>query len=453
MDASTDGPAAQKPLEGVYAFSSPSASITLHQGLLGGIPKADRHAGVVELNFARGPYLIWRIEGDRDDLYGPVEPFTLSFQRNGQAWRSEAIRSEIDWGILNHAEYSTSQPLGRVIAHWVNLPEIHGNEVLTATSPGGSRSWWTGRFSFSAAGWDITIDRRQDFSDIIAAAKREHVYAITHVMELRRSDGKPFSADAAVVVLENIRVATSFALGRWAAPMLPVGFSEAGTVHWESWSSPIVEPLQKTGYPVLYQYSYKDVSKFLTTALEALEIDGTNGPLRFQMISAVLSNQGGFTEQRISTAFTAIENLAWVVLVLRGHVSQQDFESRAWTGTRKLGKLLSLAKISPTLHGLGLPALESFAGRGRSTRNGPAALVKVRNCLVHPKSPRDEVYHIPGLMTDAWLLSRCYLNMLVLYAVGYDGEMQVQLPMDGWLGETRLVPWATVRPLPDQGAS
>lgn len=67
--------------------------------------------------------------------------------------------------------------------------------------------------------------------------------------------------------------------------------------------------------------------------------------------------------------------------------------------------------------------------------DGPAAVNKIRNRIVHPNSPQHEIYHLKGLATDVWLPSRQYLNLLILHWLGYNGSYQSVLGPGGWVGD------------------
>jgi len=65
---------------------------------------------------------------------------------------------------------------------------------------------------------------------------------MTHVMELRRVDGATSRPADAEPLLTALHVGVCFALGRWAAPMLPVGEGVAGGRGWEDWRLPQCDP-------------------------------------------------------------------------------------------------------------------------------------------------------------------------------------------------------------------
>jgi hypothetical protein len=102
----------------------------------------------------------------------------------------------------------------RVIANFANLPTIF---------PAGS-----GRWQASGAGWQLTLEGRNDHGKILDELGRSLYFAVTHVGELRRVDGSKFKAGEGAEALEALKVALSFALGRWIAPIAPVGIDSAG---------------------------------------------------------------------------------------------------------------------------------------------------------------------------------------------------------------------------------
>jgi hypothetical protein len=69
-------------------------------------------------------------------------------------------------------------------------------------------------------------------------------FGITHVGELARADGAEFTAGEAAEVLYLVANRSSFAVGRWVPPELPVGYDAAGNVAWEAWASWRCDPAE-----------------------------------------------------------------------------------------------------------------------------------------------------------------------------------------------------------------
>lgn len=74
--------------------------------------------------------------------------------------------------------------------------------------------------------------------------------------------------------------------------------------------------------------------------------------------------------------------------------------------------------------------------------DGPDVVTKVRNYLVHPEEAQAEVYRIPGLVMETWLLARHYLSLLVLESLGYQGAHQNLSRMRGTASEAEDAPWS-----------
>lgn len=85
--------------------------------------------------------------------------------------------------------------------------------------------------------------------------------------------------------------------------------------------------------------------------------------------------------------------------------------------------------------------------------DGPGAVVYIRNHLVHPKRLQEDVYKNQGLTRDAWLLVRHYVNLLILFSIGYDGSFARLLPPWGWAGTVEPVPWTVGVPAAAQRRS
>jgi hypothetical protein len=171
-------------------------------------------------------------------------------------------RTNWDRGILNHVEFAAPDAeVHRVVAHWVNLPNI--------LSPGRiatEKAIWCGRWRVEGDGWRIMIDRRHDLDEVMASAAARPSYVLTHVMELRRTDGEAFSVETAKGLLDGLRVCMSFAFGRWIAPILPVGYNNREEVVWEEWTTPICDRAVTVGFGRLHRTHTDDLTRLLSCA-------------------------------------------------------------------------------------------------------------------------------------------------------------------------------------------
>ena len=183
-------------------------------------------------------------------------------------------------------------PVQRIIAHWFNLPNWHGPEPLTSATDDGGRCWWSGRWVTEIGGWRITVDVRPDHQRVWTDLDKVDVYMMTHVMELRRIDGARFTPDDAEPLLEALHIGVSFALGRWAAPMLPVGEDADGTIVWEDWRPLHCDPAQVTSAGWWYQRDHQALGDLLSRVIPAFADPTRRAVLRFTSTEVVYGVTG-----------------------------------------------------------------------------------------------------------------------------------------------------------------
>ncbi|MFF5967689.1 hypothetical protein ACFY64_28975 [Streptomyces collinus] len=433
----TDDHEHETPLTPVYGFNSPSAPITLYEGPVAKGSSQGR-AGKIELKFAQKPSLSWSVHPEDADYSDfSKDAVELRFDgRNGQV-SAEAQLTDIHSGWIGEVKIGQDAAhLKRVLVHWVNLPNILGNHVLEESGEFGT-AWWKGRLRAEISGWVLVFDARRDHKEATGNSKDDNLYVMTHVMEARRADGGEFSVSAVKELIECMRVCLSFGFGRWVSPALPVGFDGSDQVVWEHWAAPICDPFASVGSGWLYRGSSSDVISLIGRGMSAFRDASRPGITRFQMCLAVQAVSSGFLEQRVLAAAPALEHLAWSNLVLGQKMTADEY--RDCYAEDRLRYLLQEAGVPVQIDSALLPGLASFA----RTRNidGPTAVTRVRNNLVHPQNPHEQIYRHDGLMLDTWFLSLHYVRLLILHSIGYSGSY-TKLHKRGWVGDTEPVPWA-----------
>ncbi|MEU3558735.1 hypothetical protein [Kitasatospora sp. NPDC006786] len=428
-----------RPLTPPHGWNAPGESIVLYDGELTGFKHGPRQ-GRVELTFGIRPSLEWAVEPhDEEDYWGlddngseittvgrtPAITFTANTRRNNAGWINSTHLG--DQGIL----------LERLVAQWVNLPLSEGNALLGERN-GERTSPWRGRWSLDVDGWTVAIDQRPDLSDALRTAADQLTSVLTHVMELTRTNGEEFSLTEGREVLECLRVSLSFGFGRKVVPTLPIGYDTNGEIVWEQWFSPLVDRAQTIGSGWLNRNSPDDCAELVTRALRAFTDPSLKGTTRFQMQMATEAVATGFVEQRILSAAPVLENLAWTKLVLGNLMTREDFKN--CPAEDKLRYLLTSAGEPTSIDPVALPALAKYATDRRI--DGPTAVTRIRNRLVHPKVLADDLYAHEGLAAEVWRLSLHYATLMILHHIGYRGSYQKQLQLGGWAGDTQPVPWA-----------
>ncbi|MGM0928838.1 MAG: hypothetical protein ACQEXN_03900 [Actinomycetota bacterium] len=367
----------------------------------------------------------WAVSGDRDpssltfDLAGRPAKLNAHIHRHGEGW--------ISGGSLGRPE-----GLDHVIAHWVNLPHLHGKPVSNAK---GTEAW-AGRFQMQIREWSITIDARPNLSKVYADAKRQHSFALTHVMELRRADSAIFDAPAAKELLEALHYGVSFALGRWSSPAIRVGLTADGVPQWTEWAPVHTDHPAKGSLGWWNKTRAADLEEALLTYANRWSDPKRQRSLRFLTTSAILAMESGFVEQRIMTAVAALKHLSWVTEILEAEVPEAK-----WMGfktSKRLRRLLDQASIGLGVSPENSPRLAEYAKHANI--DGPEAVTRIRHALTHPKDTAD-IYEVPGLIAEAARLATRYLNLGTLYWLGYTGSVVDGTKRGGWYGQSDLVPW------------
>lgn len=425
-------PAEEPPLEPVYPFNEPGQQIRLHEGRLAASAGGDVN-GVIWMSCGSQFDVRWKVDDDVPsswmfDVLG-TDAVTFALSRpGGNVEVTGRLRTTCDGTFDGSTLGSADSLLSQVVVHWMNLPDVHGKQ---------------GRLRFSIGEWELVLVPRPDHKQVWEALGFDPCIAMTHVMSIARRDGKPFAAHTVQAVLRALHFGTSFAFGRWIPPALPVGFSDSGVAVWEQWGSLFCDPGRNGSLAWLYRERADDLQKLLARALEAFSDPQRDDIARHLLSRAIEANHSGRVERRIMTAFPALEWLCWEELKVSGKMSGNSY-NRMSTAAR-LERLLADARVPIDVDASTQPALSAFASTKSETgtpASGPQVVTWVRHQLVHAKSPYEDVYEIKGLLTEAWLLTRHYLALLLLKWLRYDGLYQAILGPNGTAGDDEPVPWS-----------
>jgi hypothetical protein len=441
-------PNAEESLSPVYPFGLSGQPIVLHDGPVGGLAATDI-PGVVQLSCVPRPSLEWRVDADAPPFFANRSDVRLVLRRwNGDTQVSGVVRG-IDGGWSNGAVLGTADaPLKRMVVHWFNLPNWHGPIGVTTATPNGAQTWWTGRWRTEAEGWTITLDVRPDHREVWQDLDAAHVYVMTHVMELRRTDGAAFTAVEAEPVLTALHVGVSFALGRWAAPMLPVGEDAHGNAVWENWRAYHCDPARSTAAGWWYEQDHTSLADLVRRVVAAFTDPKRRTALRLQVSFAVEAiNDRGFVEQRVMIGAAGLEHFMWQALVLSGQMTEAQYkDTRRNPAHAKLRRVLDNAQIPVDIDAHLLPTIARFAeGKKESGKplDGAHIVTQIRNRLLHPEGAQDAIYQptLDGLVAEVWRLTGHYLALLILHSLDYRGSYRDLRRTTGWAGETTPVPW------------
>ncbi|ONF73725.1 hypothetical protein [Amycolatopsis keratiniphila] len=436
----------EEPLVPVFPFNEPGEGIQLYEGPLMEA-EGQELDGKILIRCGSQLRVVWRLDEHPPSLWtfnALTEPsIRLRVHLPSGVHELAALKGNLSEGTVQGQTLgSDTAPLQRVLLHWMNLPAIH-SPTLIFHSDGEHQGWRTGRWRFQLGPWKITLDSREDYKRVWEILGREHNFAITHIMEITRADGGNFTAMEFAPLQQALHFGFSFAFGRWVGPTGPIGMDSTGSIVWQQWGDFFCEPGRSGGLAWLYHIYNEDLCDLLTRVYAAFADPDRSHTTHMLLAMAVESNQAGRVEQRTMTVFSALELLTWVTLKLGKGLSKSQYNKLLAQGRIRI--LLNTASIDTGIDSRRQPTLAQFANSELSTDrpiDGPAAVSEVRNRLVHPNSPQDDLYHLDGLVTDAWLLSRQYLNLLILHWLGYKGAYQSVLGPGGWAGDSDPVPWA-----------
>lgn len=423
-----------------YAFNGPGEPIPLRQGR---VQASTGHSATcsVDLRCRVGLDLGWVLDGDVAALNHNLDDIVLRIDSPLGAVTTTGHRRSRTEGWLDPTTIGDSRAKAvRIVAHWINLPAIRSPQTICSAD---SLSVFTGRWTAQVSGWIVTLDRRPDHSEVWRQLRADGTSAMTHVMEIRRADGADFVVELAQPVLDALHLAVSFALGRWVAPVLPVALDRSDQRVWEQWAVLQSAPGVLGSLRWWDRQRDHDLAELLRCVVSRYLDPGQRFTLRFMLASAVQSAAIGLVEQRVVMAASAIEHLTWVRFVRGEGMSRRRYKKLHAAG--RLRKLLEAARVPTEVDQVALPTLHKFATRDEA--DGPAAVVHVRNELVHPGELDESIYRFDGLLREAWFLIQQYLVLLLLHHVGFHGSYQPLIRPGSWVGDVQLVPWAD-RPEP-----
>src|SRR5215813_4758253 len=354
------------PLAPVYPFNGLGQAIVLYDGVIGGLAGTGV-PGVVELSCALAPNLAWKIKPGAGTGMAGSEVTLLLNRPEGDVQLPGVWRDSRD-GWSNGAEIGKADaPLKRIIAHWFNLPDFHAQ---------------AGRWETETGGWKVILDARPDHGRVWRELHRTDVYAMTHVMELRRADGATFTAAEAEPVLVGLHVGVSFALGRWAAPMLPTGEGANGETVWESWRVPHCDPARQTSPGWWSPQEHGSLAEFLDRVINVFVDPDRMPALRLQMMLGISAmNDRGFVEARIMMGAAGLEHIMWQTLVLGGRMTKDEYlHSPAHDLLRTV---LADARIPTGIDANLLPVTAQFvtdeSARQKKVLDGADVVTQIRN--------------------------------------------------------------------------
>lgn len=381
VSKSTSPEPEQPALTGWLPFNAPGEPVVLHQGRLTltseTLPELDAD-GQVRLSWNGGAQLRWTADLPQDyetqrewRLWSPPHKRSLQVEMHGLTGSGETHATTEGQGWSNGLRFGSADvSLQRLVAHWVNLPDLGPARPVgpPVEDPGG---FWRRATSWRARirDWDVRIDSRADLDEVLRVCRRDRTFALTHVMEVHRGDGSTFTGDQAHQLLEVLQLAVSFALGRSCCPTAPVGYAPDGRAAWSEWGPSRCDHAGLGAGRWWYERRGQDLVEMLEGFLRHWDDDSGRQTLKFTATSAVVAGEQGFVEQRLVTAASALEHLCWVTDVREGGVSETSY--RNVPAHDRLRSLLTALRVPVIIDVENLPTLAAQRRRAGRVRWAP----------------------------------------------------------------------------------
>lgn len=442
-----DGPA---PLIPTLVWGGPTDVVPLYEGPLRlhraghvSLPRQGRvrillrsGASVVwDVDLEGVEYEEWRIWQNR----GEASDLALSLEAHPEgATKVSVFFTGEGRGIVQGLIPGESSPTAtEVRAVTFCLPSLFGAEVVVQRHADGGWASWSGRHTFAMVGWEVILEAREGLDQLLSQAMRERLYVGTHVVQIRRIDGGSFSGSAADQMLTGLTFGLSFALGRWVGLIHAQGFSAGGEPLWTQWGAPRAETPGRGSTRWWNENRPEDLITFLQTWMTRWLHAEDRQPLSFLVTSALAAGERAFVEQRLLTTMAALDHYWWAFASKRGVRPGPKLYEHDGEATRKIRGLLQATGIPQALTGNG--ELLEYA-REHSLLDTAHALTYIRNRLTHPKAT-EQLYERHGLVADASRLARRYLDLVLLWELGYQGHACDGTILNRWSGESDPVPW------------
>lgn len=439
-------------LEPYLPWGPPTDELRLFTGPLSFVPAGrdplPAALGRIDLLLRSGSHLNWSVDLDGVEEVtrrawergaGARAEGELTFNLYGCPTRLRAAASTIGEGIVQTGTSSTpGAEIDRIVVHLANVPDLSPTIRVRGGEVPGQPAEWHGRRVVDAPPWRMTFDSRPDLRDAYRTARRSYLSVLTHTLTIRRLDGHQFSADEAQRILSDAHVGLSFPLGRWAAPVLPIGLSADGTPvasFWGAWHADTPAIDADRWWPGFHREFLDD---YLPKFVSAREDPTERRHLQFLIASSLATGQQAFLEQRVSIALAAIEYLSWVDEVVTATKTTEKW--RKYSAAQRIRRRLINACIPVKINPARSPQIAAFAKLHGI--DAPSALTLVRDEVTHPKD-RQLLDDLTGPLANAARLSSRYLDLLILHRLGYQGWTRDRTKTTGFEGEEERVPWAT----------
>ncbi|NEQ77649.1 MAG: hypothetical protein F6K23_34330 [Okeania sp. SIO2C9] len=272
---------------------------------------------------------------------------------------------------------------------------------------------------FEYGDWHIVLAESNYPLDFEKKLEAEGGYGITHICQIKRSDGKTFDSKEGYEIINAFIYYISFLRGIWIAHLYVLGFDTQGNKILEEWRTPT---LKADSWQSLY-YSF---SRHATEIIDAFS--GFMKKWQDETWKEVIQNSiqwyiesskhtNGYNTS-IILVHSALEKLAWTYLNSNNYISPDGFKKLTFGD--KLRLLLKTLNISllPIDENWQITKLAKEYNWGTDSVN---IIGQVRNLLIHPKISKTEkkIKLTENMMQQVFIVAHSYLLKCLLQLFDY----------------------------------
>jgi hypothetical protein len=319
-------------------------------------------------------------------------------------------------GIVDTLNDNSSVKVKNLKFHVSNYQEFRGNHVaIKGTNNMVSRS------TREIGKWKVELESFPKSKEEVSSSKSKNSYLITNIGKLSRKDGHRFSTNEGEKFLDNLKWVMSLIKGANVSPVFVTGHDENDNTIWmsfrPSWHSRFNE-----GEPLICKSEIDPTLEMLENFTKKIKTKHWERDLPVVIswyLQTVAPRQ--YVETQIVLSQVGLEMISWVFFV-------DEYEMLSRNGFKELA---ASDKISMLLHELNVPKIVpvNFGGLEKKREelgkaDGPQIFTYFRNGIVHP-SKKEEIYGSENTAKiQAARLGAYYLQMALLYVLGYNGTHQ-----------------------------
>jgi hypothetical protein len=390
---------------------------------------ADKELVVVEVDTTFDGYGI-RADSGLHMKFGPRGRFIPVIKIRSQVSNTGAKL----WLVANGAAFTKMRDgrvrLSSAIVHVVNFPEFY--------CLGGTKTDFElsnrrlGRVVLQNSDWEIELQALPSTNKIVKQLKAEGGNAITHVVRIVRLNGRTFTCKQLDKIVHDLQRFLSFARGAWTSVFGTVGYDRSGNEFYEDWSQRIAAPWQvcRSWFDIHHGETLAVAFPGFVKLLHDPTLSKAGYAALHWYLRSNRAGEGAGVDGGLILSQAALEGLSMSVLSNAG-ISLPK-KANAADSIRAACRHLKIGTAIPPSS----KRLRSWQRRGAFS-DGPEAITRLRNELVHPK--RQLPGKLPSAIPEAWQLAQWYIEVILLKLSGYHGVYSHRL-MAKWVGEVQPFP-------------